>query len=428
MNQTPLRVILNPSDRLEGFPGETVKIHVTVVNQGNQGAWIDVFIDQISQTLCQWCPASRDRVALDPQQSCEVTFEFTIPVEALPGTYDYTLVVDALEHYPENTPLHYRRQLCILPQVRTVERLQEPAFSLQPPSSPDLPPVVQSSQILQLHALVRNRSNRIDRFRLTCPDLDEHWFTVKYPRNELNGLGLLSDIDGLELNPGTEGEIIIKLQVPDSTPAGNYSPTVHLISANTPEQSLLDLVYLQVPAVYQLGVELETILDKVSHRPGQYQIKLTNQGNLLRELAVSARTRAEKELCDYICEPSTVKLLMGKTAKVDLTVRPKYWWRKPLLGSGLDIPFQIELQDLQELQLPEKLPQGNLLWKARPWWLFLLAILCSTGILASAGFLVWVLVKPPSPPELAKFKEDSHQGRAFHKRFPCGSFSGSCSS
>ncbi|MEH2364204.1 COG1470 family protein [Nostoc sp.] len=405
---TPLKVILNPPTRLEGFPGESVTLHISLINQGEQGAAIDVFIDPIAQTLLSWCPSARKRVALDSQQACEVSLVFEIPLDALPGSYPYTVVVDAPEHYPEETPIHYPGSLEVLVKEHAVIRSQNLTFSISPATSPVQPLLVQPNQHQRLSVIVNNHSSRVDRFRLHCLDLDKTWFTIQYPSNELSELGVVSSTDGLELNPGGQGEIIIELHYPIDMPAGHYSPTLQLISDNAPEQVFLDLVYLEVKPKLHLSVELETILGKVSHSPGQYRLILTNHGNSIRELAVSATSRDETQLCDYVCSPSSVNLLIGETATISLTVYPKQKWRRPFFGYGLELPFQVNLQDLQALPTPENLPMGLLVWKARPWWQFLLWLLAGVGALSGLGFLIWfVFFKPVAPPILTEFKPDS---------------------
>ena len=405
---TPLKVILNPPTRLEGFSGESVTLHISLINQGDQGAIIDVFIDPVAQDILPWCPSSRKRVALDPQQACEVSLLFKIPSEALPGSYPYTVVVDAPEHYPEETPIHYPGSLEVLVKEQIAVRSQKPTFSLCPATSPTQPLLIEPSQHQSLLVVVNNHSSRVDRFRLCCFDLDKTWFTIRYPHNELNDLGLVSSTDGLELNPGSEGKIIIDFHYPVDIPAGRYSPTLQLISDNSPEQVFLDLVYLEVKPKLHLSVELETIQGKVSHNPGQYRLRLTNYGNSIRELAVSASSQNETELCDYVCIPSSINLLIGETATINLTVYPKQKWQRPFFGYGSELPFQINLQDLQELPTPEKLPMGLLIWKARPWWQLLLWLLAGVGVLSGLGLLIWfAFFKPAPPPILAKFKPDS---------------------
>jgi hypothetical protein len=168
------------------------------------------------------------------------------------------------------------------------------------------------------------------------------------------------------------------------------------------------MVYLEVKPKLHLNVELETILGKVSHSPGQYRLMLTNHGNSIRELAVSASSRDETELCKYVCDPYSVNLLIGETAAVSLTIYPKQKWRRPFFGLGSDLPFQVNLQDLQALPLPKKLPMGLLVLKSRPWWQFLLCLLAGVSVLSGLGFLIWfVFFKPSPPPILSEFKPDS---------------------
>jgi len=402
----PLKVILNPPTHLEGFPGESITLHISLINQGEQGALIDVFIDPVAQIM-PWCPSPRKRVALDPHQACEVSLLFEIPLNALPGSYAYTVVVDAPEHYPEDTPIHYPGYIEVLVKENATRRSPEVTFLLSPATSPSQPLVVQPHQHQTLSVTVNNHSNRVDRYRLHCLDLDRSWFTIQYPRNELSDLGLVSSTDGLELNPGGQGKIIIEFHYPADMPAGLYSPTLQLISDNAQEQVFLDLVYLEVKPQLHLNVELETILGKVSHSPGQYRLKLTNHGNSIRELAVSASSRDETVSCEYICRPSSVNLLIGETAIINLTIRPQQKWRRPFFGY-LELPFQVNLQDIQALPTPENLPMGLLVWKARPWWQFLLWLLAGVGALSGLGFLIWfVFFKPSPPPILAEFKTDS---------------------
>jgi hypothetical protein len=405
---TPLKVILNPPSLLESYPGENVTLHVSLINQGEQGAVIDVFIDRMAQPLLQWCSSPRQRVALDPRQGCEVSFQFNIPWEALPGSYSYTVVVDAPEHYPEETPIYGQGQLEVLVKESSIERLDRPNFSLTPLTSPDKPLQIEADQIQKLTVKVDNRSNRVDRFRLACLDLDEKWFTVKYPCTELSERGVVANAESLELNPRTQGDISIEFHYPMDMPAGQYSPTLQLLSDNLRKQVFLDLVYLEVKPKLNLSIELETILGKVSHSPGQYRLTLANHGNSIRELAVSASSRDETDTCKYVCNPSSVNLLIGETSAISLKVYPTQKWRRPFFGHGLNLPFKINLQDLQALPTPEKLPMGVLVWKARPWWQFLLWLLAGVGALSGLGFLIWfIFFKPSPPPVLTEFKPDS---------------------
>ncbi|MBE9216064.1 hypothetical protein IQ247_25955 [Plectonema cf. radiosum LEGE 06105] len=392
----PLFVIINPPGIQYGMPGETVEIHVVVINEGQQSAVIDLFFafDQTFEKISNWSNSPRASLAIAPGESSdEVTFELDIPVDALPGTYDYTLVVDSPEHYPQDTPINFPGQIKVLLKEQTVIRANDPTFLIQPTTNPNKPLIYKPDRLLQVTVKVENRSTRVDRFHLTCAELDEDFLKISYPETGVEATGLV-EVSALELNPISEGQILLEFRPPANILAGNYSPTIRLHSENHPELVLLDLVYIQIPSNYQLSIELNTILGKVSRKPGKYQLAIINQGNFVRELYFSAISRDEEEICIYQFEPAEVKLLPSKSALSNLTVKPQPWWRRRWIGQPATLNFQIDVRDKQNLPVPNTLPQGVLLWKARPWWQFLLLILLGLGLAATAAFLIWRLLNP----------------------------------
>ncbi len=406
---SPLSVIIDPPDLQSGMAGDTLELYVVISNQSNQSAVIDVFFDEASETIRQWCQNLQERLALAPQQSSELTFQFEIPVDALPGTYDYTLVVDAPEHFPEDTPIQYPRQLKVMLRENTVIRVKDPTFSLKPATNPTKAAILKPGEPLQVEVTVNNRSDRVDRFYLTCPDLEEDWFTIRYLITGLEGSGLLSGPSGLELNPNSQGQIWVIFHPPTSVFAGSYSPTIRLRSDNSPDLVLLDLFYIQIPIINRLNVELNTLLGKVSQASGQYEIKLTNQGNTPRELRVGIKSRDERQLYTYQCEPHEIRVLPSRSSKVNLTVKPRPWWQRQLIGSGLNLNFVVDLQDKESLPLPENLPRGSLIWNARPWWQLVLVVLAVLGSLLGLSFLIWwQFFKPPASPKIDSFTSDSN--------------------
>ncbi|QFS50263.1 hypothetical protein [Nostoc sphaeroides] len=404
----PLFVIINPPGIQYGMPGQIVEIHVVVINEGQQSAVIDLFFtfDETFQKISNWSSSPRASLAIAPGQSSdEVKFELQIPVNALPGTYDYTFVVDSPEHYPQDTPINFPGQIKVLLNEQTVIRANDPTFSIQPATNPNKPLIYKSDQLLQVTVKVDNRSPRVDRFHLTCPDLDEEWFRISYPVTGLEAAGLV-EVNALELNPMSQGQILLEFRPIADTLAGNYSPTIRLHSENNPDLVLLDLVYIYIPANYQLAIELNTILGKVSHNPGKYQLALMNQGNLVRELYFSARSRDEEELCIYQFEPTETKLLPSRSVEVNLAVKPRPWWRQPWVGQPLIINFQVDVTDKQNLPISSTLHQGVLVWKARPWWQFLLLMLVGFGLIATAAFLIWRLLNP-DPLKIENFSTEN---------------------
>ncbi|OKH50486.1 hypothetical protein NIES2101_19335 [Calothrix sp. HK-06] len=402
-----LKTIINPPDVLLGMPGDTLQLHVIITNQGNRDARIYVYFDEVFQNLIQSKNPLQECLSLASQKSYEVSFEFQIPTNTPPGTYDYRLIVDAPEDYPEETPISFPLQIQVLIKEQTVRRgIDDPTFTIKPATNPNNPLIYKPSQPLVLTITVNNRCQQVDRFRLTCPDLDETWFTIRYPRTGYEAVGVLSAENGLELNDYSQGEITLEFHPTADAFAGTYPPTIQLFSQNRPDLILLDLVYIKIHEVYNLDVELNTILGKVSRTTGKYELKLANRGNTERELLLGAKTQDEEELCSYKFEPSKIKLLPTKSANINLEVSPISWWRQPWLGSGLFINFQIEIHDYKQLPLPDKLPQGILIWKARPWWQFLLLLLLILGILGGSAFIIWRLLNPEQP-KIVDFKSTS---------------------
>ncbi len=407
----PLQVIINPPGIQFGMPGDTIELYVVVINQGDQSAVIDLYFvfDEVFQNLTGWSSSPRESLALAPgQNSDEVKFEFQIAANALPGTYDYTLVVDSPLHYPQDTPITFPNQIKVLLKEQTAIRVNDPTFSIRPNTNPNKPLIFNPSEPLLVEVIVDNRSYLVDRFRLSCPDLDDDWFTINYPATGFEGPGLVSEVTALELNPGTQGQILLKFHPPADTIAGSYSPTIRLYSENSPDLVLLDLVYIQIPTNYRLDVELHTILGQVSRSLGKYELSLYNQGNIVRELILSLRSRDEEELYTYKFDPTEVRLLPNRSAAANLTVKPRSWWRRPWFGAGLVVNFQIDIKDPQNLPLPNTLPQGTLVWKSRPWWQFLLLILTVLGLIGGIGFIIWRILNP-DPLRLENFSAKDSQ-------------------
>ncbi len=406
-----IKVILNPPDTLIGMPGDTLQLHAIITNQGYKDARIYVYLDEVFQNLNISNNPLQENLFLDYQKSYEVSFEFQISPNTLPGTYDCRLIVDAPEDYPQETPISFFIQTQVLIKEQTVRlRGDDPTFTIKPTTNPNNQLIYKTDQPLLFTVTVNNRCQQVDRFRLTCPDLDETWFTIRYPRTGYEGAGILSKESGLELNDYSQGEILLEIHPPGDAFAGTYPPTIQLYSQNRPDLILLDLVYFKIPEIYSLDVELNTILGKASRTSGKYHLKLTNRGNTERELFVDAKTQDEEELCNYKFEPSKVRLLPTKSADVNLTVKPIHSWRQPWLGSGLFLNFQIEIQDQKQLPTPEKLPQGTFIWKSRPWWQLLLLLLLILGILGGIALFVWKMLNPePAKIDLFKPVSPSYQ-------------------
>ncbi|MBK4728852.1 transcriptional regulator [Oxynema sp. CENA135] len=400
----PLATIVNPSGEVLLTPGSQFELYVTVSNKGNQSALIDIFIEETSEPVRQWCATPFTRLALGSGQSSEAIFKLDIPLDAVPGPYEYTLVVDAPQHYPEDTPILHSARVQVMPFVQEARKVSDPTFSLSPPTRSLDPAVLEPGQPLELHVLVHNRSDRVDRFRLDCPDLQRHWYSVIYPEG-LAQPGIVTATEGLELNPGEKGEIVLLLQPPPDAWAGVYAPTVRLYSTNNPSLALLEPAYFRVAEIYLLHAEFHTVVGKIARGAGLFELRLTNMGNSPREVRVRAKGTDQEEICKFTIAPRQVRLLPGESRIVGLQVEPTDA-RRPF--SGKLISFILELEDLDKFPLITDRFQGALMWEGRPWWQLLLLILAiASAIVGLAVLIWWLLTRPPVRPRIVRFAPES---------------------
>ncbi len=402
---SPLGIIINPSGQAIVIAGDEdgLELSITITNQGSISALIDIYIDEKSQLVRQWCVSPHEYLALTPGQSSEVVLKIKVPDNAIPDTYDYMIVVDAQQHYPENTPIYQPAKLQVMPFVEEARTATDATFTLQPSTSSQQPAVLQPGEQLELQVTVNNRSDRVDRFRLTCPDLDNKWFRVIYPEG-LPEAGIITATQGLELNPGDKGEILLYLNPPIGAWAGVYSPTVRLYSENNPDLVLLDVLYLEISEFHLINVDFVTLVSKVKNQAGLFELRFLNSGNTVREIDIYAKDADEDNICTYTVAPSTVRLAPGSSAVSGIQVKPTKG-RRPFYGRMLN--FLIEIEDTQKLPLINNRFQGMLMWEPRPWWQFLLLIFLFTGTLAALIYLIfWLITKPPKVPEIVQFSPE----------------------
>jgi hypothetical protein len=398
----PLAFILNPSGEVTTTAGKTFELRVAIANQGPIGAVINVYIDETSQPLRDWCDNSYQRLALSPQQSSEVVFHFAIPPLALAQSYDYLLILDAPEHYPEATPIRHEGRLQVQLPIEAATQVNDPTFSL-PQTSSHKPAIVQPGQPFDLRVVVHNRSNRVDRFRLACNDFPADWYEIIYPEN-LNDLGLVMAADNLPLNPGAMGDITLRFILPEDSNAGQYFPTLQLHSLNLPDLVLMDVAYLQVLPRYQLDLELRTLVGKIKRGTGRYELRLANLGNTDRAIALRAWEDREDTVFHYRLAPAALELSRDASAIAMIEVEPKQRRHQPWWGKGREYLFFIDLEDRYNQPLPNKTLEARVLWQARPGWHLLLAVLGGLGGVAFLAFLIWwVFWRPPQQPQILEF-------------------------
>jgi hypothetical protein len=430
-----MRTITNPifvnfdflGNHKEIILGASPELYVSINNRGTKNAIIDVFIevtDENSLVLNQWISPKRVRLTINAEEEKIVTFQIQIPESAWPYDYRYDVVLDAPEHYPEHTPLSYPQILKVLPAPATQKHGgEDPCFFLTPATNSSKPKNIKSGDTFEVEVSVENRTALVDRFYLICSDLKPEFFSVQYPEVR-DQYGLIFESDGLELNPSKSGKIKLKFHPPSNASAGNYYPTIRLASVNNPRLSLLDVVYLHIPPSYDLEVDIETFKDRIKDpksESGEYELTISNQGNLERSLVIKTRNRGWGSLA-FSIDPDFKTLAPGSISQVQILARPLgRWWNRPFYGIGREFNFGVELEDINSLPLPQELSEAKLIWEPYPkkWFVFLIVLLSVLGVggAVAIAFAIWntFFRQPPGPkivellPSKSLFKEANNE-------------------
>ncbi|MDJ0632271.1 MAG: hypothetical protein QNJ34_03665 [Xenococcaceae cyanobacterium MO_188.B29] len=375
-----------------------VTTRVNITNQKHEtGVRLEVSLD-LNPELQQWCKKHSYKISLGYQQYQEIEFLWDIPPDATSDTYDYDLKIEFLrsDYFRYFQPK--RRQLTILPTFKP-----QPipfSFDITPASNSTQPITLSPGIPLNLEIDVHNRSNRVDNFRISS-DLEDAWYRIRYPE-AIEREGAIDGMDALNLLPGEKagetGKIIyLSIHPPADTVAGNYKPEIQLHSLNSPDLFSKKIVYLNIPPQYLLQAELQTILNKVSYKKGQYKIILTNQGNTFRIINPKVQSSDEDECCEYFLEPSSVRIPPNKTVEVKLEVKPDSKQKRPLLTTK-QFNFQVDLIDRNNYTLPQNLPlKTSLFWRSRPLWQLVLLFVLALGFIGGCAWGIWWLFFKPKP-------------------------------
>jgi hypothetical protein len=409
----PLEIKIYPSGDLSLIAGRGGKIAVTVINRGQQSAVITISVAQSPELVLRWFKTTEHRLALPAKEKGEVSFDLEIPPDIIPEDYDYLLTIDAPQDYPEDTPILYPGKLQISPFVQESRSVNDPIFTVAPLTSSLEAKTVKPGDTVEFKATIHNRSNRVDRFRLSFLDLEDNWdYKIDYPEG-INLPGLIAAVDGLELNPGEKGEVTIYLTPPKEALAGIYSPTIRLYSENFQKQdqtelALLDLVYLELEAVYSLDVQFNTKIGRVRQESGLFELRFNNQGNTQRFIQLKAASAEGDPLCTYSLSQDVISLFPGQTGTVELTITPpQSSWKRPFMGRFFN--FYLDLEDQEKHPLSNNHFQGILVWESRPQWQLWLLIF--SGLLTITGLLIlilWLLFRPKPVPRIVDFTSENN--------------------
>jgi len=402
----PLSIILNPSGNISIATGESFELCVTVTNQGDRSAVVSVAIDQDSSSIFGWCLVPLERLALSMGQSCEVVFQIQVPPTALPKEYSYRIIIDAPQHYPEDTPIQYKGRVLVTPSIQEVIRINDPTFATIPRTSSINPHQMRSGEVWQILISINNRSERVDRFHITVPDLDPKWISIYYPES-FALVGVIEASEGLPLNPNSQGQITLIFKPPIDVWAGIYSPTIRVHSANNPDLTLLDIVYFEILPIYQLDIQLVTLVTRLRNQPSLYEMRFRSNSNIAREFTVRASSPEQEGLLTYLFNIEDTKIAPYSNTRINLEVEPTKKC-KPQFFRDRSLSFIIEVEDKQGLPIVSDRYSGNLILPARPWWQLVLVIIGILGIIGTIIFLIWwFFFRPPDVPTVVEFSSES---------------------
>ena len=249
--------------------------------------------------------------------------------------------------------------------MQEVVKVHDPTFRILPRTKPEAPQPLQPGEPFQLVLTIYNRSDRVDLFHVTLPDLDQKWFNIYYPEG-IGEAGIITASDSLQLNPGDSGKITVVIKPLGDAWAGVYTPTIKVHSANKPELVLLDVVYIEVQPIYLINCELVTVSNRIRKEPALFDLQLHNQSNVVREFSFEATCSEEPDLCTFRFAPQEIKMLPKARARVSLEVTPTRKCGSRFFADRF-VSFSVAIGDKQQLPLPVNRYPGNFIVKPRPW-------------------------------------------------------------
>jgi hypothetical protein len=364
---------------------------ITVSNRGREDANVQLFIqptDSFSEALSQWEYKFSEKMPflIKAGKEKDVTLSFRIPQSADPGSYQYEICVQDPNF--QNDIERRSQQVQVLASRQYIESFNEPRITIDPFTSSDQPYLLKHNEKYEVKIDIENRSSQVDRFSLSCPELEPDWFKVEYPRDFSTGTGFVQQSDGLKLSPKETGTIILALKPPHHTLAGHYSSTLRVSSKVRNDLVLLDIIYFKISLDNSLIISHLTPLSRDVLSPSRhFEFQIENPGNIRREINLIASD--EQNLFRYQVEPSNFQLSPSEKRSIQLI--PKQTRRSLLkrswTGKDLEVPFQVYIQGTE---IEPKLRDGTLILRSRPKWLFWMLIgIPLVIIILSALYGLW---------------------------------------
>ncbi|MBW4523856.1 MAG: hypothetical protein KME18_01485 [Phormidium tanganyikae FI6-MK23] len=344
-------------------------------------------------SLIEWhsfSPASP--TYLDPGETKTITLNFDIPAHAAPGVYHYTIAYKS-EQNIEKT-IRHPLQLEV-PSIQPHRFKKTLNFTLDPATTSEAPHLLQPGESVAFTLEIENRSPISDLIYLNCSELPPKWFTIEYLDRGANPLGVVQRVNGLRLEAQESGEIQFTFHPPIGTPAGNYFPTLQLISMNSPDLLTLDVIYVQVLPDTHLDTELTPRVRSIPREFATFTLRIHNRGNVERTLKLDAKD-SEKRF-HFVTDHNTVTIAPNRETSIVLRAVPRNPWQRPWWGKPIRSSVSFHLTPTDSAAAPAPYPpQAKLIWLPQPKWVLAALMLLGTGSLLILLSLLYRFNRQPN--------------------------------
>lgn len=287
MIEAEYRLTLEPDeDALYGDPGETVDYTLTLINTGNVPDTFELTFDDNLWDV--HLPEYNFELAAD--ESVEVSFQVTIPGDALAGEYD-TAIITATSQGDENQSTSVSLTTTANTVYGVTLEPDEDALFGDP------------GEAVVFSLTLTNTGNDPDTFGFA---IEGNEWQVIYPE------------EPIELEAGESQEIIVQVTIPADALAGDFD-TVTITATSDGDENISASAILTTTATAIYAVHLTTDEDTLYGNPGEsvsYHLTLTNTANISDTFEISF---SENEW-EVLVDETTFELEAGESTQIEVQV------------------------------------------------------------------------------------------------------------